>query len=161
MTDHLHLSRNDLAPEARAKLVELLNGQLATLIDLQSQCHQAHWNVRGRAFYPLHKLFDELADLVAAHIDETAERVTALGGEARGTVRMSASVSRLPDYPARLANDIEHVAALLERFAIAASAVREAITAADKLRDVGTADLLTGVSRDLDKGLWLLEAHRP
>jgi len=145
----------------RTRVVALLNRQLATLVDLQSQCHQAHWNVRGRAFFALHKLFDEVADLVGSHLDVTAERIAALGGEVLGTVRMAGAASPLPDYPAHLDNDIEHVAALLDRFSLAAAAAREAIAEATELEDAGTADLLTAVSRDLDKGLWFLEAHRP
>ena len=38
-------------------------------------------------------------------------------------------------------------------------AVREAIDEAAKAGDADTSDLFTGVSRDLDKRLWLLEAH--
>lgn len=161
MRPSLHLTRNDLPASARATVAELLNSQLALLLDLHSHCLQAHWNVRGRAFFSLHKLFDEIADLVAEHLDETAERITTLGGDARGTVRMAAAASPLPDFPERLENDIEYVAALMERFALAAPAVRKAVDQAAGLGDAGTADLLTGVSRDIDKGLWLLEAHRP
>lgn len=161
MPAKLHLSRHSLPAKVRTRVVALLNTQLATLIDLRSQCHQAHWNVRGRAFFALHKLFDEIADLVGAHLDVTAERIAALGGDALGTVRMAGAASPLPDYPARLENDIEHVAALLDRFSLAAAAARVAIAVAEEQGDAGTADLLTAVSRDLDKGLWLLEAHRP
>ncbi len=161
MSDRLHLTRNSLPLDVRGKIVPLLNLQLAIVIDLRSQCHQAHWNVRGRKFHTLHRLFEELLGLLEAHIDETAERVTALGGDARGTVRMAAAVSPLPEYPERLANDIEHVAALMERFSEAAALARKAVDEAAALGDAGTADLLTGLSRDLDKGLWFLEAHRP
>jgi starvation-inducible DNA-binding protein len=161
MSTNLRLTRNSLAPDVRATVVALLNTHLAALIDLRSQCLQAHWNVRGRAFHPLHKLFDDLADLVGGHIDGTAERITTLGGDARGTVRMAGGASPLPEYPERLENDIEHVAALMERFAEAAAQVRKAVDQAAALGDAGTADLLTGLSRDLDKGLWFLEAHRP
>jgi starvation-inducible DNA-binding protein len=161
MPEKLHLTRHDLAAGVRQKVVDTLNLQLATLLDLESQCHQAHWNVRGRNFLALHRLFDEVADLIAAHLDVTAERIAALGGEARGTVRMAGAASPLPDYPAHLDNDIEHVAALLERFAQAAAAVRRAVDDVAEVGDAGSADLLTAVSRDVDKGLWLLEAHRP
>lgn len=161
MPQHLHLTRNSLSAEVRARIVEALNRQLAILLDLHSQCLQAHWNVRGRAFFALHKLFDELGDLVEEHLDTTAERITALGGDARGTVRMAADASPLAEYPARLENDIEHVAALMERFAEASALARKAVDAAADQGDSGTADLLTAISRDLDKGLWLLEAHRP
>jgi starvation-inducible DNA-binding protein len=161
MSANLHLTRNSLSADVRAKSAGALNVQLATLVDLRSQCLQAHWNVRGRKFFALHKLFEELAGLVDGHIDETAERITALGGEAHGTVRMAAAVSQLPDYPERLANDIEFVAALMERFAQAAALAREGVDQATRTGDAGSADLLTGISRALDKGLWFLEAHRP
>lgn len=37
--------------------------------------------------------------------------------------------------------------------------VREDIDSTGRYGDAGTADLLTGISRDVDKHLWLLEAH--
>ena len=49
--------------------------------------------------------------------------------------------------------------ALAAAYARAAKAVRKAIDEAAKAGDADTSDLFTGVSRGLDKGLWLLEAH--
>jgi starvation-inducible DNA-binding protein len=37
--------------------------------------------------------------------------------------------------------------------------VRAAIADTDELGDADTADLFTGISRDVDKYLWFLEAH--
>lgn len=45
------------------------------------------------------------------------------------------------------------------RFATLAAATRSAIDAANELGDANTADLFTQLSRELDKSLWLLEAH--
>jgi starvation-inducible DNA-binding protein len=39
--------------------------------------------------------------------------------------------------------------------------VREAIDKTGALGDADTADLSTGISRDIDKRLWLIEAHLP
>ncbi len=57
-----HKTAINIPAAARAKVVGLLNQQLANLSDLYSQTKQAHWNVRGQEFYQLHKLFDDLAD---------------------------------------------------------------------------------------------------
>ena len=43
--------------------------------------------------------------------------------------------------------------------AAVAASTREAIDLADKAGDMSTSDLFTEVSRDLDTGLWFLEAH--
>ena len=149
----------DIAADKRKRLITLLNKQLADTFDLMSQCKQAHWNVKGPQFYQLHELFDALAGKLSAHVDAIAERATALGGTALGTVRMSASASRLKEYPVEASGSMEHVAALASRFAALAKSTRAAIESADKLDDPGSADLFTEVSRDLDNSLWFLEAH--
>lgn len=152
-------THNNLEAGARKEMIALLNRQLADTFDLMSQTKQAHWNVKGPHFISLHKLFDEFAEGLEGYIDTIAERATALGGYAMGTARMAASASRLPEYPTDAVVDMDHVRALIERYAALAASTREAIDQADEAGDKDTADMFTEVSRDLDKWLWFLEAH--
>lgn len=73
-------TRIDIPVEQREKLIALLNQHLADTLELHSQIKQAHWNVKGPQFYQLHELFDDLAEEVEDHVDEIAERATALWG---------------------------------------------------------------------------------
>ena len=152
-------TRNDMPSERRAKLVSLLNQQLADTFDLMSQTKFAHWNVKGPNFIALHKLFDELAEKLEEHVDEIAERATALGGVAMGTARQAAAMSRTPEFPAGTHKDMAVVTALAERFAAVGKATRAAMDEADELEDQDTVDLFTQVSRDLDQSLYFLESH--
>ncbi len=152
-------TRNDLDPEVREKSITLLNQHLADTFDLYSQTKQAHWNVKGLHFYQLHLLFDSLAEEVEGYVDLIAERATALGGTASGTVRMAASNSRLSEYPADAVSGAQHVEALVTRFAQLAKSSRTAIDMAAMFGDADTTDLFTEVSRGLDQNLWFLEAH--
>ncbi|MEA3212003.1 MAG: starvation-inducible DNA-binding protein [Chthoniobacter sp.] len=155
----MHPTQNSLSNKTRTQVAAILNQSLADLMDLYSQTKQAHWNVRGRHFYSLHKLFDDLAAMVEEHLDEIAERVTALGALAQGTVRLAAANSRLTEFPLEETGDSIYLAALSGRFALCANETRKAIDETSQVGDTGTADLLTAVSRDLDKALWMLEAH--
>jgi starvation-inducible DNA-binding protein len=152
-------SRIDLPSEKREHVVEQLNGHLADTFDLMSQTKQAHWNVKGKDFYQLHLLFDEIAGELAEFVDEIAERVTALGGYATGTVRMAAAGSSLPEYPSDAVEGMEHVEALVERFSQYAARVRQGIDDFANIGDQATSDLLTEITRTTDKRLWFLEAH--
>lgn len=152
-------TRIDLPADRREKLIALLNQHLADTFDLFGQCKQAHWNVKGPQFHQLHELFDDLAEAMEEYIDLIAERATALGGTVLGTVRMAAEASRLTEYPLDPGGSMEHVETLAVRFAALAASTRAAIDAAEDLGDMDSADLLTEVSRGLDKGLWFLEAH--
>jgi starvation-inducible DNA-binding protein len=152
-------TKNDLSLNVREQAINLLNQQLADTFDLHSQLKQAHWNVKGLQFLQLHELFDKLADEVEEYVDSIAERATALGGKALGTVRTSAASSRLPEYPIEAIDGRQHVEALTARVAGLARTTRSAIDAAVSFGDADTADLFTEVSRGLDKSLWLLEAH--
>jgi starvation-inducible DNA-binding protein len=152
-------TRNDLPPPVRAKMIALLNQQLADTFDLFSQTKQAHWNVKGMQFHALHELFDKLAANLGEHTDTLAERVAALGGTALGTVRMAAAATRLREVPVDFEGSEATVRVMAERYAELAKSTRRAIDKADEEGDADTADLFTGISRDLDKHLWFLEAH--
>ena len=152
-------TKNDLSEATRVKVVELLNARLADCIDLQTQTKQAHWNVKGPSFIALHELFDKVAENVEEHIDTLAERVTALGGTARGTLAAVARATSLRPYPEDISEGLAHVDALSAALADYGAKLRAGIEAAARLGDADTADLFTGISRDTDKYLWFLEAH--
>jgi starvation-inducible DNA-binding protein len=154
-----HPTRNDLPARSRARIEKLLNERLAEALDLSAAAKQAHWNTKGAHFIALHELFDQVHGNVDEHVDSLAERITALGGQAFGTVQAAVRTSSLKPYPEALSDGLEHVAALADRVAAYGKLVRKSIRKAAELEDDGTADLLTGISRDLDKYLWFLEAH--
>lgn len=152
-------TRMDLSQSVRTEMAGLLNARLADVFDLYSQTKQAHWNVKGPQFMALHELFDDLAAELLDHADMIAERVTAMGGVALGTVRLAAATSSLEEFPADAFEGMAVVAALSDRYAAFGAAVRAAIDTADTAGDKDTADLFTEVSRGVDKNLWFLEAH--
>ena len=155
----MHDTRNDLPARTRAKVIESLNARLADAIDLGAQAKHAHWNVKGPNFIALHELFDKIAESVEEHIDELAERITALGGTAHGTIGAVARSSSLAPYPENIVDGLQHVDALAAALAQFGKKIRKGIDEAGKQGDADTADLYTGISREADKNLWFLEAH--
>lgn len=152
-------TRNDIPESARESMVGLLNQQLADTFDLYTQLKQAHWNVKGMNFMPLHQLFDDLANNFVGYADMIAERATALGGRAEGTARMAVSNSRLEELPLELTDGKEYVIAIVDRFAQYAESLRSAIDTSADANDAVTSDLFTEIAREVDKSLYFLESH--
>ena len=153
-------TKNDLPEDRRVEVIALLNQRLAEAIDLQTQCKQAHWNVKGLSFIGLHKLFDDINEDVEHYVDLIAERVVQLGGVAEGTIGAVEDRSKLPDYPIGIATGPEHVAALSDALSAFGRAARMAIEEMNELEDADSADMLTDISRGVDKWLWFVEAHQ-
>ena len=137
----------------------LLQIHLSSSIDLVSQAKQAHWNVKGPDFISLHGLFDKIASESLEYIDLIAERIVQLGGIAEGTLKTAAQRTDLPTYPLTIGAGHEHVKALAHSLATYGENIRNAIGKADEIDDRDTADLLTQISREVDKNLWFVEAH--
>jgi starvation-inducible DNA-binding protein len=152
-------TRNDLPAGTRTRSIELLNARLADAIDLGTQTKHAHWNVKGPNFIALHELFDKIAENVEDHVDTIAERVTALGGTARGTLTAVSRGTSLKPYPEDIVDGATHVDALSAVVADFGKKVRAAIEESARFGDADTSDLFTGISRETDKNLWFLEAH--
>ena len=155
----LHATRNNLSDNARQVAFELLNGRLADGLDLALITKQAHWNLKGLQFIGVHEMLDGFRSEQDDWNDKMAERAVQLGGTAYGTTQTIGAHSQLSPYPIDIYAIQDHLAALIDRYAVVANAVRSSIDDADEAGDADTADLFTEVSRGLDKQLWFLEAH--
>lgn len=78
----------------RAPAAEKLQALVTNGVILALAAQDAHWNVRGAAFGPLHELFGELRDATNEIVDRLAERVVTLGGTASGLFVIARRPSR-------------------------------------------------------------------
>lgn len=154
-----HATRNDTPSNAKKVAIETLNARLADGVDLALAVKQAHWNLKGPQFIAVHLMLDGFRKELDGFNDDMAERAVQLGGTALGTAQVVAQNSKLAPYPTDIYAIADHVAALIDRYATFASAVRENIDEVDEAGDADTADLLTGLSRAVEKQLWFIEAH--
>ncbi len=157
----MHPTSHDLSSQTRQAVCGILQAQLVDAIDLSSHLKQAHWTMRGPNFIGLHTLLDTLYTQVSDQADMVAERIAALGGQAEGTVDVSAKDSRLPRYPLNIVSPSDHIETLSRSLAAYGKTAREGINASSDAGDEGTADLFTEIVRAADKSLWLIEAHKP
>ena len=151
-------TKNDIPEATRVKAIELLNARLADCKDLQTQVKQAHWNVRGRI---------SSACTCCSTRSTTTWRTTWTRSPSRGTAWRrgrgdgpdGGQAESLAEYPVSAADGCSHVEALSSALAAFGKSARTAISEADDLGDLDTADLFTEVSRGIDKWLWFVEAH--
>ncbi|MEQ1693312.1 MAG: DNA starvation/stationary phase protection protein Dps [Gemmatimonas sp.] len=152
-------TRVDLPANTRTALGMILNERLADFLDLERQAKQAHWNVKGPRFMPLHELFDATAALAVGWSDDIAERAVQLGCVAEGTVQAVDARSELPRCPLNVDTSDEWVHVVAEALAFCANAARADIAEADAADDAITTDLLTRITGEADKQLWFVESH--
>lgn len=144
---------------AKAAVIDILNARLADTIDLALITKQAHWNLRGPNFIAVHEMLDPMRASLDAHGDTIAERIAQLDAIALGTSQVVAERTALPAYPTDIRKTSDHLAELAKRYAALANQVRADIDATDEAGDADAADILTALSRDLDKNLWFIKAH--
>ncbi|MFT3986536.1 DNA starvation/stationary phase protection protein Dps [Aestuariivirga sp.] len=149
----------DIDSNVRKSMIALLNHRLADALDLKLAVKQAHWNIKGKTFIALHLLLDDVAGRVDENADTMAERIVQIGGTAKGTSQAVAKATSLPAYPLDITAQDDHVTALCERMFSFGNACRKDIEEADKAGDADTADILTQVSRAIDKDIWFLRSH--
>ena len=155
----MHETRNDTKSNAKKVAMECLQARLSDGIDLSLVIKQAHWNLKGPQFIGIHLMLDGFRTEMDDYNDKVAERIVQLGGTARGTVQSVNSDTQLAAYPTDISAVGDHLAALIDRYAIYSNAVRANIDETDDAGDPGTADLFTEISRGVDKQMWFLEAH--
>jgi starvation-inducible DNA-binding protein len=131
-------------------LIGLLRELVTSETRLGIATREAHWNVKGPAFYSLHEMFGAQYTLIDGFIDDIAERVRQLGYYVSGSPLMGASeiTSDADELLTELSIKHEKTVTLL----------RKAIQEAQNRQDEGTADLLTGIMEQHDKMRWMINA---
>jgi starvation-inducible DNA-binding protein len=136
-----------------------LQDTLVELIDLSLQAKQAHWNVVGPSFRPLHELLDEFTDQYRDWYDTVAERLTAIGIAPDGRSATVSAGTPLGQLPEGQLEDRAVFGYFDERVTTVASRVRDRMTILGE-HDLASQDVMIEILRGLEKQRWMLRAHR-
>ena len=132
-----------LKTDSAERVVKLLQDRLNSLNDLALTLKHVHWNVTGPNFIAVHTMLDPQVNAVRAMVDETAERIAALGASPVGTPGALVAQRDWDDYSIGRAGTLEHLGALDVVYAGIIEAHRRAIDSTEELNLV-TQDMLIG-----------------
>ena len=133
----------------------------ATLVELQAlqlQTKQAHWNVSGTLFWPLHAMLEEHYQGIAKMSDLVAERLLAVGHPADGRPRTIIDDADLPEIAEGYLDDAWCLTFFASQYATVSDRLLERITEIEE-SDPTTANLLQELQHLLDKADWQMRAH--
>lgn len=140
----------------RAAVANLLNTLLADEYVLYTKARNFHWNVVGPDFSELHAFFETQYEEINEIIDDVAERARTLGGNALGTLAEFLKTARLKERPGEYAADQSMLKQLADdQEAIVRFLRADLETCAEKYRDMGTSDFLTGLMERHEKMAWM------
>ncbi len=150
--------RNFFSAEAVKKLTKSLKEVLASTYVLYLKTQNFHWNVEGRHFFFLHKMFEEQYEELAEAVDTLAERIRQFSVKSPGSMKEFLSLSELKES----ANPPEAKKMIEELYAdhqAIANILHQKIKEAQEFSDEGTADVYIDRLRVHDKTAWMLKSH--
>lgn len=140
---------------SHAKIIRLLNDNLADAIHFNTQCKVAHWNVSGPDFLQFHELFDKIYVVSGEWPDLIAERIAQLDGIAKANLNSIVENTSLKSYDERVTDGMEHTKLLSQHL----RKFLEGVKRTSKTVDEDTRDMLGEISRSVEKYLWFLESY--
>jgi starvation-inducible DNA-binding protein len=149
-----------ISPAQRSDVIEILKGHLADLHVLYIKTRNYHWNVVGPRFQPLHAFFEEQYDILAAAIDEVAERIRMLQGKSPGSMAEFLKIARLCEEKPGVYPPADGMIRnlLADHEAIIRQLRKDIDTTAEKDEDIGSSDFLTGLIESHEKMAWMLRS---
>jgi|SRR5690606_19738776 len=144
----------------RKAIAEDLAQFLSDSFTLYLKTHNFHWNVTGPMFNSLHAMFmDQYTEQWNA-LDETAERIRALGYNAPGSYAEFIRLSSISEEPGltEAPDWRDMVRQLVEGNEAVCRTARRALKNADEAGDDPTVDLLTQRLQVHEKNAWMLRS---
>ena len=145
--------------DAKHPVVAELHPLLIELTDLSITGKQAHWNLRGPLFRPIHLQLDELVADARDWSDQVAERIVAVGMPADARVETVATLTPLASFPPGFVDDGKAVTAIVERLDEVIGRNRPRLARLGEI-DLVSQDLLLGIEAGLEKHRWMFSAEQ-
>ena len=144
----------------RRKIAEGLSRFLADSFTLYLKTHNFHWNVTGPMFNTLHVMFEGQYTEQWTALDETAERIRALGFNAPGSYAEFVRLSSIAEEPGLTdtADWREMVRQLVSGNEAVCRTGRKVLKIADNAGDDPTTDLMTQRLNIHEKNAWMLRS---
>ena len=134
-----------------------LQASLVELLDLALQGKQAHWNVVGPLFRPVHLELDEIVESAHAAVDTVAERLSALRAVPDGRAATVAATTPLEPFPAGTVVDRDAAGLIGSRIDVLNAHLRERI---ERLGvDPVSQGILIGIEEIFEKHAWMLRVQ--
>lgn len=140
------------------KTVNQLNFYLSNLNILNAKLYHFHWFVKGPHFFTLHTKFEELLKENQSLIDQTAERILAIGGKPYSTLSQYLSHSTICEESDAELTAVAMVLKTIADYQVLVSELKVALREAEEEGDAGTADFITQTLLSYQKTLWMLRA---
>ncbi len=142
----------------RTKSSKHLQQTVVDLFSLFNDFKEAHWNLNGPLYLPLHEYYQTQADTYRKYADVFAERNLSLGYSIDGRYRTIAATSTLPDMPGGYITDNGSLQLLIDRLTVFQKETYQ------DMRDVNDSDPVTSnkyqdLLYDVDHTLWQLRIH--
>jgi len=155
MKPNIGISEKNLKNSATI-LSTMLAGEMALYI----KTRKFHWNVTGESFMELHKLFEGQYNQLEESIDEIAERIGKLGHKTIGTMQEFIKLSLIKESPAKYPSSKDMLWELQKDHETLIIQLRKDIEeCADKNKDAGTADFLTGLMEQHETTAWIIRRY--
>lgn len=141
------------------ELINFLNQELSNYFVLYVKLHRYHWFIQGRHFFTLHEKFEEMYEMVAADLDEIAERILAIDGKPLATMSKYLKEATLTEANAD-DKENEIITQLIADYNQIVDEIKKTgLPLAEKNEDEPTADLLISIQTKLEKYVWMLKSY--
>lgn len=149
---------NDMETQTENAVVSKLNQLLINYQVHYQNLRLFHLNVKGPFFFVLHEKFEELYREAAEKIDEVAERVLALEGTPKGSLKNIVSNAHVESHE-EIMEANQMVEAIVTANKILIGNLNEVLKAAEEEGDEGTIDIFTSYIQELEKQNWMFKSY--
>ena len=140
------------------KLLATLRIAFGNTFTMYFKAHSYHWNVEGKDFAELHKIFEGQYNELFLAIDEIAERILTLDETPLHTFSDYSKASQLKEIK-NVSDPSKSIKAILDAFEIILIKQREILKMSADADDEGTNALMSDYISEQEKLVWMYSAY--